>query len=225
MPYYSNQSKGGNVSQKFSYTKGSYSNHSNYKQNSSLFESCKTQIMWWVGGFILTFFLLWVIKQIYHETFSRPAILDEFFKKPPKLDKVKGESKGETLCREVATKVFGKSFKKIRPDFLKNNVTGHNLELDIYNEELKVAIEYNGQQHYKYVPFFHKNYEHFLNQKYRDEIKKMLCKQEGIYLIEISYETDPTDIETTIRLEALKLGFHVDTVEDAQRKKTTKSSK
>lgn len=137
-------------------------------------------------------------------------MLNHFFEKPAKPPKVKGESKGETLCREAAEKIFKKKFVKVRPDFLKNNVTGMNLELDIYNEELKLAIEFNGQQHYKYVPFFHKNYEHFLNQKYRDEIKKMLCKQNNIHLIEISYELAPTDIETTIKLEAIKLGFKLE---------------
>jgi hypothetical protein len=173
------------------------------------FSEYKDTLLWSLGGTILLFFLLWVIKNIWREKFQEPAILENYFKKPKELDKVKGESKGETLCRDIAQRLFNKPFTKVRPDFLKNNVTGSNLELDIYNEELKIAIEYNGQQHYKYVPFFHKNYEHFLNQKYRDEIKRMLCRQNGIHLIEISYELPPTDIETKIRLEGRKLGFNV----------------
>ena len=178
-----------------------------YKPFYKPFAEYKNTMIYWFGGVLLLFVLMYIVKNIFREHFNKPAILDDYFKKPGKHSKVKGESKGETLCREAAQKIFGKPFQKIRPDFLKNNVTGHNLELDIYNEELKVAIEFNGEQHYKYIPFFHRNYEHFMNQKYRDEIKKMLCKENNIHLIEVRFDTAPTDIETQIRLEARKLGF------------------
>lgn len=169
----------------------------------------KESMIYLVGGSVLMMVLLYIIKNIFRENLDRPAVLDDFFKKPEKQDKVKGESKGETLCREAAQRVFGKPFNKIRPLFLKNDVTGKNLELDIYNEDLKLAIEFNGRQHYEYVPFFHKNYEDFLTQRYRDEMKKVKCKENGIRLIEIRYDASPTDIESTIRLEALKMGISV----------------
>ncbi len=196
------------------YSRWSKGNYTNGQKDSDLsvfgdWHKYKRGMMYFFGGTLLLFVLLYLVKQIFREHMNQPAILDQFFKKPASPEKVKGESKGETLCREAARKVFGKDFVKIRPDFLKNQVTGHNLELDIYNEELRVAIEFNGQQHYKYVPFFHKNYEHFLNQKYRDEIKKMLCKQHNIHLIEIPYDMQPTEIESLIRLEAIKLGLLV----------------
>jgi hypothetical protein len=70
-----------------------------------------------------------------------------------------------------------------------NPVTGsqYNLELDCYNESLRLAVEYQGEQHYKFIPYFHKNREAFLNQKYRDELKRMRCKELGITLIEVPY--------------------------------------
>ena len=84
---------------------------------------------------------------------------------------------------------FDRSFGKARPNFLNNPVTGgnFNLELDCYNPELKLAVEYNGVQHYKYTPHFHKNNEAFLNQKYRDELKRRMCKDNMITLIEVPY--------------------------------------
>jgi hypothetical protein len=94
------------------------------------------------------------------------------------------DSKGERQCRHVLQTMFKKPFNKHRPDFLRN-ITGNNLELDCYNEELKLAVEYNGIQHEKYTPFFHKNKEAFLNQRYRDELKRRMCKEQGIYLIEV----------------------------------------
>ena len=66
-------------------------------------------------------------------------------------------SKGETECRKVLESIFGKPFPSSRPDFLRNPVTGgiHNLELDCYNHELGLAVEYNGIQHYKFSPYIY----------------------------------------------------------------------
>ncbi len=120
----------------------------------------------------------------------------------------KGDSAGETECRRVVEEHFGKQFPKCRPDFLKNNVTStdistYNMELDCYNEELKLAVEYNGRQHYNYVPHFHKNREAFYNQKYRDELKRIRCREHGISLIEVPY-TIPADKIRDYILETLK---------------------
>jgi hypothetical protein len=107
------------------------------------------------------------------------------------------DSKGETECRRVLEKFFDRPFSKARPNFLNNVVTGgtHNLELDCFNEELRIAVEYDGIQHTKYIPFFHKNKEHFLNQKYRDELKNMICKQNRILLIRVPYTIKIENIE------------------------------
>ena len=169
------------------------------------------QMFWIISGSILFILLMYIIRNIFKETFDKPALLDNYLKKsrPDFSDKAKSESKGEAHARKLVAKIFGKEFSKIRPDFLKNNVTGKNLELDIFNEELKLAVETDGEQHSKYIPFFHKNYEHFLNQKYRDEIKNMLCQQNGIRLIRIDHKVPLEDYETVIRVEARKLGFNV----------------
>ena len=112
----------------------------------------------------------------------------------------KKESKGEAECRRVLQKIFRRPFLSQRPDFLKNPVTGgeFNLELDCYNPELKLAVEYNGIQHYKYVPYFHRNHEHFMNQKYRDDMKRRMCKDNGVILIEVPYTVKIPDIEQYI---------------------------
>ena len=161
---------------------------------------------------IFAFFILYLVKCYLEEKGYTVNKLERYFKRtaPPDESTLKpGESKGEAHARNLAKIIFGKEFTKIRPDMLKNNVTGHNLELDLYNEDLQLGIEYSGAQHYKYIPFFHKNYEHFLNQKYRDEIKKMLCEKNGIQLIEIPYTVKLKDMETFIRLQAKKLGFDI----------------
>lgn len=59
--------------------------------------------------------------------------------------------------------------------------------LDIYIEDYKIAIEYDGKQHNSFVPYFHKDLKAFLEQKERDERKDKLCKDNGIVLIRWDY--------------------------------------
>ena len=93
----------------------------------------------------------------------------------------------------------GKSFPKKRPNFLRNNVTDMNLEIDCFCEELGLGIEYNGKQHYHYTPHFHASKEAFYNVRYRDEIKRRLCSDNGIKLIVVPYTVDTNNIEKFIR--------------------------
>lgn len=109
-------------------------------------------------------------------------------------------SKGETECKRVLESIFNKPFNKIRPKWLANPITGNNhLELDLYNEELGLACEYQGKQHYVFTPFFHKSKEHFYNQKYRDELKRRMCKDNGLILIEVPYTVNLNNIEKYIK--------------------------
>lgn len=110
----------------------------------------------------------------------------------------KFESKGEAECRRVLETLFKEPFPSARPDFLSNPVTGVNLELDCYNKDLQLAVEYNGIQHYEYTPRFHKNKEAFMNQKYRDELKRQMCELHGVNLIEVPNMLKIVDIEAFI---------------------------
>jgi hypothetical protein len=117
-------------------------------------------------------------------------------------------SRGEFQCKEFVEFYFQKPFDKIRPEFLKNPVTGENLELDMYNEDLKLAIEYNGSQHYHFNSFMHKNSrDRFQNQQYRDLIKRDLCSKEGIQLIIVPYTIAPDQIASFLFEEFKKLGL------------------
>ena len=107
---------------------------------------------------------------------------------PPKM------SKGESICKAYLQRRFNKPFTNQRPKYMFNSVTGKALELDCYNEELRLAVEYNGKQHYEYVKFFHKSRADFQNQCYRDKIKQENCKKVGIILIEVPYTVQHEDI-------------------------------
>jgi hypothetical protein len=119
------------------------------------------------------------------------------------------ESKGEAECRRVLQELFNRRFPSSRPDFLRNPVTGgsYNLELDCYNPELNLAVEYSGVQHYKYVPYFHKNKEAFLNQKYRDDMKKRICKEYGVNLVEVPYTVKVHEIREYLYRNLKVMGY------------------
>lgn len=64
---------------------------------------------------------------------------------------------------------------------------GGNMQLDRYYPDLKLAFEFNGQNHYEYIPFIHKDKEEFEYYKECDVLKKKICKELGITLVEIRY--------------------------------------
>lgn len=119
---------------------------------------------------------------------------------PEKENKKSFESKGEVECRRAIEAITGKPFPKARPPFLRNSVSGSTLELDCYCDELKLAVEYNGEQHYKYIPYFHQNKEAFYNLKYRDEMKQRLCHENGVQLIIVPYTIPLHKIKEFIEL-------------------------
>ena len=104
----------------------------------------------------------------------------------------------ETKCKDIFERVYGVEFKKIRPSFLKNPATNKNLELDGYNDKLRIAFEYNGSQHYFYNPHFHKDKKAFEDQLKKDQLKKELCQKNNIHLVVIPYDLRENELENFI---------------------------
>jgi len=162
-------------------------------------------------GLCLAFFL---ILFLYRKIVGKKGTWsDSYYYTPTKKEIIKRkpptESKGEMECRRVLQKIFNRPFRKERPDFLRNPVTGgnFNLELDCFDSNLGLAVEYQGVQHYEFNPFFHKSKDAFLNQKYRDFMKRKMCEENGIILIEVPYSTK--NIETYLKNELNKNGFNI----------------
>lgn len=104
-----------------------------------------------------------------------------------KSSKGKFISKGERLCCETMEKIYNVEFKSSRPHWLVNPETGCRLELDCYNEDLQLAVEYNGVQHYTWPNFTNQTQEQFINQVRRDKLKMELCNRNDVYLIVVPY--------------------------------------
>lgn len=60
------------------------------------------------------------------------------------------------------------------------------LELDRWYRSAKVAVEFNGSQHYRPDTPLHANPEEFRQQQFRDNLKAGLCTRHGIAYVEIA---------------------------------------
>lgn len=113
--------------------------------------------------------------------------------------------KTEPLCRCIIECLTGVSFSSVRPTWLRNPLTGRSLELDGYNEELAIAFEYQGRQHYERVSRFQDTDEKFKMQVFRDEVKKSLCDEHGISLIIIPYTVQREHLPSYIHRKLLMI--------------------
>jgi len=104
------------------------------------------------------------------------------------------DSKLELLAKYHLEDIYQLPFWKIRPDFLKNPKTGHNLEIDLFNREVGLGVEVQGIQHYKFTPRYHLSEDQFRSQKDRDNMKLSKCQQMGIKIIEVPYHIKERDL-------------------------------
>ncbi|CAH1758730.1 11319_t:CDS:2 [Entrophospora sp. SA101] len=91
-------------------------------------------------------------------------------------------NKYEDLCRKIITEYLKPPSKIWEYPY--------GLELDIYYPEYGLAIEVQGEQHERYLKFFHRDQNGFKKQLYRDQLKKELCEENWIVLRYIWYYED-----------------------------------
>lgn len=101
--------------------------------------------------------------------------------------------KTERIAIQITEKLTGLAFPKTRFCF-----NGNRYEFDGYNEKCKIAIEYQGYQHYIFPNFFQKTLEEHEKAKQRDNNKRQYCLLNNIQLIEIPY-TEENNLETFIQ--------------------------
>tara|TARA_Y100000361_G_C11157496_1_gene345108 strand:- start:1722 stop:2132 length:411 start_codon:yes stop_codon:yes gene_type:complete len=87
-------------------------------------------------------------------------------------------------------KQFLKKYWSYNVVFEEFPVAGTKLSLDFYNASKKIAVEVQGAQHRKHVPFFHgDNKVNYIDQLRRDKQKMEFCEINDIIMVEI-YDTD-----------------------------------
>ncbi|CAI2188097.1 6201_t:CDS:2 [Funneliformis geosporum] len=90
---------------------------------------------------------------------------------------------------EIVTKYLGPPSKDRKPNFLKTSEYPTGLELDIPYYEYGFAIEVQGEQHEKYIEFFHRrDPNNFIKQQERDQTQERIMRRELRY---VWYYEDP----------------------------------
>lgn len=92
-------------------------------------------------------------------------------------------SKGSEELLELVKEVF--PHQKIELEY--NIAERGALFLDIYIPALKVAFEFDGEQHFRFCEHFHDTRENFIAAKKRDVKKDIRCDELGITLIRVAY--------------------------------------
>jgi hypothetical protein len=96
-----------------------------------------------------------------------------------------GKYTTEKHIRGILSDIHGKPFTKTRSLPWLND-DGPLLELDGYNADLKIAFEYQGEQHYKLTYYNGNNSVTLLDIQRKDALKIELCKKNGVKLIIVS---------------------------------------
>ena len=110
---------------------------------------------------------------------------------------------GEAKCKFILETIFNKKFYKTR------KIIDNGLELDMYNEELNLALEYNGIQHYKeHEKYFHKN-GGFEEQQERDKYKLKFCLDNNINLIIVPYTVKGDELIGFIYNKLLEFNYDI----------------
>ena len=104
------------------------------------------------------------------------------------------QSKG---CKVIEKQLQQLKLSYEKEKFLLNSLQRFDFYLEVNNK--KYAIEYNGEQHYKYNPFFHgHDFNVFKKYQERDEKKVNYCKENDIVLIIIPYTFTNEEIKAHI---------------------------
>ena len=114
----------------------------------------------------------------------------------------------ERICRAIFERIFKKEFPTTTFNWLvyKNKNIMH---LGGYNSDLNLGFEYNGEQHYKFIPRWHKTIRDFEERKKRDIIKLKLCEEYRVVLIIVPYWISYQKMEDYIRKKCIEKGIIV----------------
>jgi len=111
-------------------------------------------------------------------------------------------TKSEEIARETFQQIFGTSFPKVRPKWLKNS-RGYQMEIDGCSMSLKIGFEYQGIQHFKNSHFG----TDLVKRIEDDKLKAKLCEENGILLIILTYRNDYQDFPLLIKSQLAIYGF------------------
>ncbi len=121
--------------------------------------------------------------------------------------------RAERVCRNIFKAIFNDRFPKLWPEWLIND-RGNRMELDGYNEDLKLAFEYQGRQHYQFEGFFNTDMSDLENRMENDKMKREMCVKNGVKLIEVPFTVKFEQMPNYIIKQCEKEGIKVPKLEE-----------
>jgi hypothetical protein len=103
----------------------------------------------------------------------------------------------EEQIRFCFSQLFGQEFPKKNPSWLRQK-NGEPLHFDGFNQDLMLAFEHDGEQHFTHIKHFHPTLEDFQAAQKRDEIKNMLCEENDVDLVRIRFDEQLADVPAVI---------------------------
>jgi hypothetical protein len=153
----------------------------------------------WIFLIVLVVLIIMLVLAWRKETIEQDIKWTGTVKVKRKAKKSRMPNTREEKCRDILESLTGLPFPTERPWWLTSPKTGRRLELDGYNEDLHVAFEYNGKQHYHYPNSYHKTREEFDKQIWRDEFKAEECRKRGVKLLVIPYNLEEDELYDFIK--------------------------
>ena len=83
------------------------------------------------------------------------------------------KEKVRRICEQI---FFPLKFPTIHPQWLINHKTGKQMEIDLYNNVMNLAIEVQGEQHSRYILHF-QTYKQWVAMKERDILKAEILRK------------------------------------------------
>ena len=114
----------------------------------------------------------------------------------------RGISLKEEMCYSLISKyVDTKDIQRQHRLYIFDEICNINrtVFVDFYIKSLNLIIEYDGEQHFKFLPHFHGSEDRYINQVNRDKCLNEYCKSNSIKLLRISYK-DNNRLEEVIKV-------------------------
>lgn len=124
---------------------------------------------------LLICFICFAALLLFYRTRNYTGSRQKNLKKHPR-------SRTEQGVIDILESITGKKFPTINPKWLRWR--GRTLELDGYNVQLAIALEFSGPLHTKWFPG-KESYKKYYERVIKDEAKKEICARNGVTLIVI----------------------------------------
>lgn len=141
---------------------------------------------------------------------SAQHFAEEAQHKAPCLKKTQVRTKSEQRCIDILEKTLGRPFPTSYPNWLRwrgrdGRGQPRPMELDGYNEELGIALEFSGPLHTKHHPEY-ETYTAYFDRVCKDREKIRQCRENNVHLIVVDMRTPERHLDAYIKSRLADIG-------------------